>query len=144
MHIAGKTIEFRDDDGALRLASLRKRAAEFGAALESVGTLPGLDLDMLADEIDPFGLGEVLDSGFLRLDPQSTLALSGRRNAVISDCVAHRSRPDLDRSHILPPFNIWASSFSTEILLFQLLYAVVPPLKSSPLDSARTAPPPKR
>jgi len=57
---------------------------------------------MLPDEIDPFGFGEVLDRGFLGLDAQSTLALSGRSNAVISDCVAHRSRPDPSGSHILP------------------------------------------
>src|SRR6516162_2042253 len=120
MHVAGEAIEFRDDDGTLRLASLRARAAEFGAAIESVGTLPGLDLDMMADEIDPFGLGEALDSGFLRLDPQSTLALSGRRNAVVSDCVAHRSRPELDRSHILPPFKVCANHFPTETPDFQL------------------------
>jgi len=125
MHVTGEAIEFCNDDGTFRLASPRKRAAEFGAAIQSVGTLPGLNLDMLPDEIDPFGFGEALDGGFLGLDPQSTLALSGRGNAVIGDCVAHRSRPDLDRSHILPPFNICVNSFSTEILLFQLLYAVV-------------------
>src|SRR6516225_10465826 len=82
MHVTGEAIEFCNDDGTFRLASPRKRAAEFGAAIQSVGTLPGLDLDM-------------------------------------------RDRPDPASSHILPPFNICASSFSTEILLFQLLYAVV-------------------
>ena len=97
MHVTGEAIEFCNDDGTFRLASPRKRAAEFGAAIQSVGTLPGLDLDMLADEIDPFGLGEALDGGFLGLDPQSTLALSGRGNAVISDCVAHNGRPDSSR-----------------------------------------------
>ena len=124
MHVTGEAIEFCNDDGTFRLASPRKRAAEFGAAIQSVGTLPGLDLDMLADEIDPFGLGEALDGGFLRLDPQSTLALSGRGDAVIGDCAGHRDRPDPSRSHILPAFNICASSFSTKILLFQLVYAV--------------------
>jgi len=125
MHVTGEAIEFCNDDGTFRLASPRKRAAEFGAAIQSVGTLPGLDLDMLADEIDPFGLGEALDGGFLRLDPQSTLALSGRGDAVIGDCAGHRDRLDPSSSHILPPFNFCASSSSTEIFLFRLLKEVL-------------------
>jgi len=97
MHVAGEAIELRNDDGTFRFASPGERAAEFWTAVESVGAFASLDFDMLPDEIDPFGFSEALDGGFLGLDPQSTLALSGRGNAVISDCVAHNGRPDSSR-----------------------------------------------
>src|SRR5271169_3370798 len=99
MHVSGEAIELRNYDRTFRLASLRKRAAELGTTVESVGALAGFDLDMLAYEIDPFGLGEALDSGLLGLDPQSALALSGRGNQVVSDCADHRG-PSRSRSLI--------------------------------------------
>jgi hypothetical protein len=94
MYVAGEAIELGDNDRTFRLAGLRKRAAELWTAVKSVGALSGLDLNMLADELDRFGLGEALNGGFLGLDPQSALALSGRGNPVVSDRAGHRGRPD--------------------------------------------------
>ena len=60
MHVARKPIELRDGDGARPsvAAGLGEGGGEFRAALEGVRALARLDLDMLGDDLEPFGLGE--------------------------------------------------------------------------------------
>jgi hypothetical protein len=76
MHVAAEAIELGDQDGAFRFAGSRERRREFRPAIERVGALSRLDLDMLGDKSDPLGLGEAVDCGSLRLYPKPALALT--------------------------------------------------------------------
>ena len=53
-----------------------ERVGEFGPAVERVGALAGLDLDMLGKEIDPLGRGEALDRVALCVDPETACGLA--------------------------------------------------------------------
>jgi hypothetical protein len=73
--VATEAIELSNHHRALRLARPGKRRGKFRAAIERIGTLSRLDLDVLGDDLDPLGFGEPRDSGFLRLDPEPAAAL---------------------------------------------------------------------
>ena len=93
MHVAGQAIELGNKDRALRLAGFRERCGKFRPTLERVGTLACLDLDMLADDLDPFRLGEAPDGRSLRVDPEPASALPGSRNAAVRYGAGHKARP---------------------------------------------------
>ena len=63
------TIEQR----VLRAAS--SAAARLRPALKCVRALAGLNLDMLGDDVDPFGIGEAPDHVALRAEPKPAAAL---------------------------------------------------------------------
>ena len=62
-------MELRDDDRAFCLAGLPQRRGENRPAIERIGALARLDLDMLGDQIDPLRLGETLNGGALGFEP---------------------------------------------------------------------------
>ena len=68
MNIAAQPVELCDQHRAFSLAGLGQGCRQLGPPIERVRPLAGLDLDMLADEFNPFGFSEALDSGFLGLD----------------------------------------------------------------------------
>ena len=65
MHVAAEAIELGDEDRAFRPAGSRECRRELWPAVERVGALARLDLDMLGDDFDPFRRGEALDNGSL-------------------------------------------------------------------------------
>ena len=60
-HIAREAVELGDNYRALCLARASKSRRQLGPAVERIGALSRLDLDMLANDLDPLGLREPLD-----------------------------------------------------------------------------------
>jgi hypothetical protein len=82
MNVAAEPVELSDDDGATPLARRRQGGGEFGPTLERVGPLAGLDLGELLSELVTLGLGESLDCGLLRLQPEAGTALQAESSGV--------------------------------------------------------------
>jgi hypothetical protein len=61
VHIAAQPVELGHADRGLRLARQRQRVAQHRTTVEGVGALAGLNLDVLADQLQALGLGEAGD-----------------------------------------------------------------------------------
>ena len=62
MHVAGQAIELGHRYRAtLALACVCERSRKLRPAIESIGTLAGLHLDILGDDFETFGDGEPSD-----------------------------------------------------------------------------------
>jgi hypothetical protein len=66
-HVTAQAIQLRDDDRGLVAAGLGERGGELRAAIERVGTLARLNLDMFGDDLEALGLGEARDGLALTL-----------------------------------------------------------------------------
>jgi len=83
MHVAREPVELGDGDRApLSVAAGDSQGgSELRAAVERVGTLACLDLDMLGDDFEALGLGEAGDGGSLSVNakPRAALLASAER-----------------------------------------------------------------
>jgi hypothetical protein len=61
MNVAAEAVELCHQNRHLGLAGFGEGSGQNGAAVEGVGTLAALGLDMLGDDGEPFGLGEAGD-----------------------------------------------------------------------------------
>jgi hypothetical protein len=77
VHVTGQAIELGDDDRALGFSRSCERSGKFRAAVQRIGAFAGLDLDVLADEIDSFGLGKPLNGRSLCINAEPAFALLG-------------------------------------------------------------------
>jgi hypothetical protein len=82
-HVARQPVELGDDHGAANELRLRQGRRELRPTIEGIRSLGSLDLDMLADELDPLSLGEAGDRLALRVEAKAGLALLLGRDAKI-------------------------------------------------------------
>ena len=73
--IAPKAVELGHDDGRLELAGVRQRGGKLGTAVERIVALAGLDLGVVARDVEPMLRAERSNCGFLGLKSQAGLAL---------------------------------------------------------------------
>jgi hypothetical protein len=77
--IARQPVQLRNDDAALGRLGCSQCGCELGPAIEGIGALAGLGLDVLGDEGRSLGPGEALDGGPLGLNSETrTLLPLGR------------------------------------------------------------------
>ena len=69
VHVARQTIQLRNDHRALEAASISNSRGELGAAIQSIRSLAGFDLDIFGDNLEILGCGEPGERLALRLEP---------------------------------------------------------------------------
>jgi|tagenome__1003787_1003787.scaffolds.fasta_scaffold19555188_2 hypothetical protein len=71
---------------------LSQRRRELRPTVKRIRSLAGLDLDVLASDLEAFGFTEPCDGNLLGLKPQARAALTGGRDADVGDggLVDHR------------------------------------------------------
>ena len=89
MHVAGQTIELRDDDRGAVEAGVLDRGLELRPAVQGVGALAGLDLLEGGDERRALALAEAGDG--LALGVETDVAALFRE-AEIGDGLLHTER----------------------------------------------------
>jgi hypothetical protein len=75
MYVAAEPIELGDDHSAANELRLGQRRLELRPTVEGVRSLGGLDLDMLADELDPLKPWRSGRPLALRVEAKAALAL---------------------------------------------------------------------
>ena len=88
-HIARQPVELGDEDAALRGLGCCQRRGELRPAVERVGALAGLGLDVLGDDGDALGFGEPRDRRALRFDPEPGALLLPSRDTIVGNSAIH-------------------------------------------------------
>jgi hypothetical protein len=87
--VARKAVQVRNDYAALVTLCGGQRRGQLGPPFQGVSTLSGLGLDVLGDDLKPFGFGKSSDGGALRFDSETRALLPLRRNSQICDGPFH-------------------------------------------------------
>src|SRR5262245_24946434 len=91
--VAGKPVELGHGNLALGLLRCLQRRFQLRTAIERIGTLAGLDLGELGDDLETFGLRKGGNSVALRFETKTTAPLRCGRNAMICDERLHWRLP---------------------------------------------------
>jgi hypothetical protein len=93
VHVAAQAVELGDDDRGFRLAGRGRCLSQHRSAIECVGALAGLDLDVLGQDSQPFGLDKLGNCFALCLEAQTAFALTTGAYPEIRDNRTHRNEP---------------------------------------------------
>ena len=97
MNVAAKAVQFRDGYLTPLLPCGRQSRLQLGPAIHRVRALAGLHLNELAVDLEPLGLGKVVEGNPLGLNAQARSALLRRRNPnVRDDCLICHDRSSLE------------------------------------------------